>query len=70
MVSKSSAAGGKYVSVHIRFEEDMVAFSCCEYDGGEAENSEMDAIREKGWGKKLKTEFLNLKLTASMEGAP
>ncbi|XP_073059759.1 O-fucosyltransferase 10-like [Primulina eburnea] len=54
MTSKSSAAGGKYVSVHIRFEEDMVAFSCCEYDGGEAEKSEMDAIREKGWGKKFK----------------
>ncbi|XP_073143812.1 O-fucosyltransferase 10 isoform X2 [Henckelia pumila] len=54
MTTKSLAAGGKYVSVHIRFEEDMVAFSCCKYDGGEDEKSEMDAIREKGWGKKFK----------------
>ncbi|KZV28837.1 hypothetical protein F511_06271 [Dorcoceras hygrometricum] len=53
MISKSLEAGGKYVAVHIRFEEDMVAFSCCEYDGGEAEKSEMDEIREKGWGKKF-----------------
>lgn len=32
----------------------MVAFSCCVYDGGEAEKAEMDAIREKGWGNKFK----------------
>lgn len=30
-----------------------MAFSCCVYDGGEAENSDMDAIRRKGWGKKF-----------------
>ncbi|KAL3845560.1 hypothetical protein ACJIZ3_002963 [Penstemon smallii] len=53
MASKSLNSSGKYVSVHLRFEEDMVAFSCCAYDGGEAEKSEMDAIREKGWGKKF-----------------
>ncbi|KAG8378308.1 hypothetical protein BUALT_Bualt08G0123900 [Buddleja alternifolia] len=53
MTGKSLSSGGKYVSVHLRFEEDMVAFSCCEYDGGESEKSEMDAIREKGWGKKF-----------------
>ncbi|XP_057469434.1 O-fucosyltransferase 10-like [Actinidia eriantha] len=54
MTDKSSSTGGKYISVHLRFEEDMVAFSCCLYDGGEAENSEMDSIREKGWGEKFK----------------
>uniref|UniRef100_A0A5B7AFA2 O-fucosyltransferase family protein n=1 Tax=Davidia involucrata TaxID=16924 RepID=A0A5B7AFA2_DAVIN len=54
MVEKSSSSGGKYVSVHLRFEEDMVAFSFCVYDGGEAENFEMDSIREKGWGEKFK----------------
>ncbi|KAK4493186.1 hypothetical protein RD792_017949 [Penstemon davidsonii] len=53
MASTSLNSSGKYVSVHLRFEEDMVAFSCCTYDGGEAEKSEMDAIREKGWGKKF-----------------
>ena len=31
-----------------------MAFSCCLYDGGEAENFEMDSIREKGWGEKFK----------------
>ncbi|XP_058219188.1 O-fucosyltransferase 10-like isoform X1 [Rhododendron vialii] len=54
MIDKSSSSEGKYVSVHLRFEEDMVAFSCCVYDGGEAEKSEMDSIRVKGWGKKFK----------------
>ncbi|KAL5728758.1 hypothetical protein ACHQM5_001803 [Ranunculus cassubicifolius] len=29
MVTNSSISGGKYISVHLRFEEDMVAFSCC-----------------------------------------
>lgn len=31
-----------------------MAFSCCVYDGGEAEKLEMDLIRQKGWGKKFK----------------
>ncbi|KAL0351443.1 UNVERIFIED_CONTAM: O-fucosyltransferase 11 [Sesamum calycinum] len=56
MTDKSFHSGGKYVSVHLRFEEDMVAFSCCMYDGGEKEKAEMDAIREKGWGKKFMRE--------------
>lgn len=54
MIAKSSRDDGKYVSVHLRFEEDMVAFSCCVYDGGEAEKVEMDSIREKGWRQKFK----------------
>ncbi|XP_019182255.1 PREDICTED: uncharacterized protein At1g04910-like isoform X1 [Ipomoea nil] len=54
MIEKSSSFQGNYVSIHLRFEEDMVAFSCCVYDGGEAEKAEMDAIREKGWGNKFK----------------
>lgn len=32
----------------------MVAFSCCIYDGGEAEKLEMEVAREKGWGDKFK----------------
>lgn len=31
-----------------------MAFSCCLYDGGEAEKIEMDFIREKGWRLKFK----------------
>ncbi|XVE60377.1 hypothetical protein DITRI_Ditri05aG0123900 [Diplodiscus trichospermus] len=54
MIERSSRTGGKYVSVHLRFEQDMVAFSCCVYDGGEAEKMEMNSFREKGWKGKFK----------------
>ncbi|XP_047314064.1 O-fucosyltransferase 11-like [Impatiens glandulifera] len=54
MMEKSSSKSGNYISIHLRFEEDMVAFSCCVYNGGEAEKSAMDSIREKGWGNKFK----------------
>ncbi|XP_010478945.1 PREDICTED: uncharacterized protein At1g04910-like [Camelina sativa] len=54
MVTKSAQSGGKYVSVHLRFEMDMVAFSCCEYDFGEAEKLEMDLARERGWKGKFR----------------
>ncbi|GMH00335.1 hypothetical protein Nepgr_002174 [Nepenthes gracilis] len=53
MVQNSSRSGGKYVSVHLRFEKDMVAFSCCIYDGGDEEKREMDIAREKGWRGKF-----------------
>ncbi|XP_057795816.1 O-fucosyltransferase 10-like [Salvia miltiorrhiza] len=53
MTDKSLSYGGNYVSVHLRFEEDMVAFSCCVYDEGETEKSEMDVVRKRGWGKKF-----------------
>ncbi|XVE55390.1 hypothetical protein DITRI_Ditri03aG0154700 [Diplodiscus trichospermus] len=54
MIERSSRTGGKYVSVHLRFEQDMVAFSCCVYDGGEGEKLDMDSFREKGWKGKFK----------------
>lgn len=54
MIEKSSRTDGKYAAVHLRFEEDMVAFSCCIYDGGEVERLEMDSVREKGWKGKFK----------------
>ncbi|KAK8704136.1 hypothetical protein V6N13_047768 [Hibiscus sabdariffa] len=54
MVKNSSHTGGKYVSVHLRFEMDMVAFSCCEYDGGEEEKHEMDISRERSWRGKFR----------------
>ncbi|WMV54102.1 hypothetical protein MTR67_047487 [Solanum verrucosum] len=57
MIERSSNSSGKYISVHLRFEEDMVAFSCCIYDGGQVEKSEMDVVREKGWGKKFKQKY-------------
>ncbi|XP_019157884.1 PREDICTED: uncharacterized protein At1g04910 [Ipomoea nil] len=54
MIKNSSRSGGKYVSVHLRFEEDMVAFSCCIYDGGEKEKLEMDVARERSWRGKFR----------------
>ncbi|XP_020253155.1 uncharacterized protein At1g04910-like isoform X1 [Asparagus officinalis] len=54
MVKNSSMRGGKYISVHLRFEEDMVAFSCCIYDGGDKEKREMDKARERSWRGKFR----------------
>ncbi|XP_057973609.1 O-fucosyltransferase 9 isoform X3 [Malania oleifera] len=53
MIRNSSKSNGKFVSVHLRFEEDMVAFSCCIYDGGEEEKHEMDIARERSWRGKF-----------------
>lgn len=53
MKERSVSSGGKYVSVHLRFEEDMVAFSCCVFDGGKQERLDMDAARERGWRGKF-----------------
>lgn len=82
MKERSVNHGGKYVSVHLRFEEvsiliilllllfvaenmilqtcllsshaqDMVAFSCCVCDGGEQEEKNMIAARERGWKGKF-----------------
>ncbi|XP_009594772.1 O-fucosyltransferase 9 [Nicotiana tomentosiformis] len=54
MVKRSLKTSGRYVSVHLRFEEDMVAFSCCIYDGGEEEKHEMDIARERSWRGKFR----------------
>lgn len=34
--------------------KDMVAFSCCIYDGGEEEKHEMDIVRERSWRGKFR----------------
>lgn len=33
--------------------QDMVAFSCCIFDGGGKEKEDMDAARERGWKGKF-----------------
>ncbi|PON98144.1 O-fucosyltransferase [Trema orientale] len=53
MKERSAKYGGKYISVHLRFEEDMVAFSCCVFDGGKQEREDMEAARERGWKGKF-----------------
>ncbi|TQD82308.1 hypothetical protein C1H46_032152 [Malus baccata] len=36
----------KYLALHLRFEIDMVAYSLCEFGGGESEKKELQAYRE------------------------
>ncbi|CAH8389564.1 unnamed protein product [Eruca vesicaria subsp. sativa] len=36
----------KYLALHLRFEEDMVAYSLCDFGGGEMEREELQAYRE------------------------
>ncbi|KAL4335818.1 hypothetical protein GQ457_07G029700 [Hibiscus cannabinus] len=36
----------RYLALHLRFEEDMVAYSLCDFGGGENENNELQAYRE------------------------
>lgn len=36
----------KYLALHMRFEMDMVAYSLCDFDGGEKERRELQAYRE------------------------
>lgn len=37
----------KYLALHLRFEVDMVAYSMCDFGGGEAEKRELAAYREE-----------------------
>ncbi|KAJ4976061.1 hypothetical protein NE237_001167 [Protea cynaroides] len=41
-----SKARSKYLALHLRFEIDMVAYSLCEFGGGENERQELHAYRE------------------------
>lgn len=36
----------KYLALHMRFEMDMVAYSICDFGGGEEERKELQAYRE------------------------
>ncbi|XP_024358507.1 O-fucosyltransferase 9 [Physcomitrium patens] len=56
MKAKSAKTNGNYVSIHLRFEEDMVAFSQCVYTGGEEEKTRLDNTRERGWRGKFTRE--------------
>ncbi|KMZ73923.1 Peptide-O-fucosyltransferase [Zostera marina] len=53
MKETSIKSNGNYIAVHLRFEEDMVAFSCCVYDGGDQEKLVLSAARERGWRGKF-----------------
>lgn len=36
----------RYLALHLRFEEDMVAYSQCDFGGGESERKELQSYRE------------------------
>jgi len=46
--NKQDTSGGpsKYLALHLRFEVDMVAYSLCEFGGGENEKKDLQAYRE------------------------
>lgn len=43
----TAGAPNRYLALHMRFEEDMVAYSLCDFGGGEEERRELQAYREK-----------------------
>ncbi|GAQ86361.1 O-fucosyltransferase family protein [Klebsormidium nitens] len=38
-------SGGRFLALHLRFEKDMVADTCCDYGGGEEERADLAAYR-------------------------
>ncbi|KNA08930.1 hypothetical protein SOVF_158300 [Spinacia oleracea] len=42
----TSKVPSKYLALHLRFEVDMVAYSLCDFGGGESERKELQAYRE------------------------
>ncbi|KAL4627165.1 hypothetical protein ACB092_05G148300 [Castanea dentata] len=42
----TSRGPSKYLALHLRFEADMVAYSLCEFGGGENEKKDLQAYRE------------------------
>ncbi|EOA39909.1 hypothetical protein CARUB_v10008597mg [Capsella rubella] len=44
----------KYLALHLRFEEDMVAYSLCDFGGGEIERKELQVYREEHFPLLLK----------------
>lgn len=45
---------GLFLNIFFSPSKDMVAFSCCEYDGGDEEKHEMDVARERSWRGKFR----------------
>lgn len=41
-----SGGPARYLALHMRFEMDMVAYSLCDFGGGEKERRELQAYRE------------------------
>ncbi|CAH1427845.1 unnamed protein product [Lactuca virosa] len=43
---RSHGGGGRYISLHLRYEKDMLAFSGCTYGLSDAESQELSLLRE------------------------
>ncbi|KAJ4823165.1 hypothetical protein Tsubulata_019215 [Turnera subulata] len=43
---EASSGSPKYIALHLRFEVDMIAYSMCDFGGGEKEKRELQAYRE------------------------
>jgi hypothetical protein len=42
----SARGSSKYLALHLRFEVDMIAYSLCDFGGGEKERRKLQAYRE------------------------
>ncbi|KAJ8450802.1 hypothetical protein Cgig2_032427 [Carnegiea gigantea] len=47
MVDRMRLRSKHFIALHLRFEPDMLAFSGCDYGGGEKERNELGAIRRR-----------------------
>ncbi|GMJ10588.1 hypothetical protein like AT1G76270 [Hibiscus trionum] len=47
LVHRMRMRSKRYIALHLRFEPDMLAFSGCDYGGGEKERNELGAIRKR-----------------------
>lgn len=47
LVQRMRMRSKHYIALHLRFEPDMLAFSGCDYGGGEKEKKELGAIRRR-----------------------
>ncbi|KAG8075559.1 hypothetical protein GUJ93_ZPchr0006g42016 [Zizania palustris] len=45
-LAAGAGAPSRFLALHMRFEEDMVAYSLCEFGGGDEERKELQAYRE------------------------
>ena len=75
-MAKDSSTGDqeplKYLALHLRFEEDMVAYSLCDFGGGERERKELQAYREDHFPLLLKrlekSKYKNFPLRCPLKG--
>ncbi|CAN0924239.1 O-fucosyltransferase 16 [Linum grandiflorum] len=47
LVNRMRMKSKHYIALHLRFEPDMLAFSGCNYGGGDRENKDLSAIRKR-----------------------